>query len=43
MPTPTIPAKIAINFILITFFRIMNSGKDNAVTDIMKARVVQLA
>ena len=36
------PAKIKINFIFITFLKIINSGKDKAVTDIINASVVPI-
>ena len=42
MPTATIPAKIKMSFNFITFFKIINSGNDKAVTDIMKASVVPI-
>jgi hypothetical protein len=35
-------AKININLIFITFLRIINSGSDNAVTDIINASVVPI-
>jgi len=43
IPIPTIPEKINISFIFITFFRIMNSGRESAVIDIIKERVVPIA
>jgi len=43
MPTPTTEAKITISFVLITFFKIINSGSDKAVTAIIKAKVVPMA
>ena len=43
MPTATTPENSAISLGFITFFRIMNSGKDKAVTAIMNASVVPKA
>lgn len=42
IPMPTIPAKIRMSLVFITFFRIINSGSDKAVTDIMNASVVPI-
>ena len=42
IPTDTIPAKIRMSFIFITFLRIINSGSDSAVTDIINASVVPI-
>ena len=42
IPTPTIPAKIKMSLVFITFFKIINSGSDNAVTDIINANVVPI-
>ena len=43
IPIPTTKAKMAINLIFIIFFKIINSGKDRAVTAIIKANVVPMA
>ena len=43
IPIPTMEAKIKINFVFITFFKIRNSGSERPVTAIMKARVVPIA
>ena len=39
---PTIEAKIIISLVFITFFKIINSGNDRPVTDIIKASVVPI-
>lgn len=43
MPRPTIEAKITISLVFIILVSIINSGRDKAVTDIMKASVVPKA
>jgi len=43
IPVPTIPAKIKISLVFITRFKIINSGRDKAVIDIIKASVVPIA
>ncbi len=43
IPIATIEAKIIISLVFITFFKIINSGKDKAVTAIIKARDVPMA
>ena len=42
IPIPTITANMMMSFTFITFFKIMNSGNDNPVTAIIKARVVPM-
>lgn len=43
IPIPTTPAKIKINLGFIIFLRIINSGNDKAVTDIIKESAVPIA
>ena len=40
IPTATTPTKITISCHFKTFFRIIISGNDNPITDIIKARAV---
>ena len=43
MPTPTTPTKVAISVGFSTFRRIIISGSESAITDIIKARTVPSA